>query len=93
MASSVTEEELHIFIRAKTDEIREHVDSVIIFCTLESDEGDCATIDIACSGGNTMANYGHVKQWIKRTDERQNIRLRRQMEEEDDDDFGADTPH
>lgn len=88
----MTPEQLEQFIRKKTDEIREHVDSVMVLVTVEAEDGSSETVDIACGAGNTMAIYGHLKSYLLRSDERSKVRLRRQLEEqeEDDEDYGEE---
>jgi len=54
-------------VRKHVDELREHFDSVQIFCTRY--EGDEGTTNVHMGSGDFFARIGHVKDWIIAEDE------------------------
>lgn len=60
----MTKEELQALVDQHVAQLGEHVDSVAVFVTVGSEDGQCDTI--ACDGGcgNFYARQGQIEEWL-----------------------------
>lgn len=72
----MTPEELEALVRMHISQLREHVDVVRIFVSLDPEDGKSNCRHLSCGSGNLFAQLGHVKDWIVAMDEeaRQEVR-------------------
>ena len=82
----MTKKALLEMIEVHVSQIREHVDSVVIFCTMENDDGTGTTHRVEVGAGNAFAQTGQVAEWLLMEEERARQSVRRQMDEEEDED-------
>lgn len=68
-------------VRQSAESLIEHFDSVQIFVTKKSDDGD-GYIQIQLGRGNWFTRYGQVKCWIIKEDETTREQSRKDMKEE-----------
>lgn len=57
-------------VQKHADMLCEHFESVQIFCTKSSDDGTGETMSFITGSGNRYANYGLVRLWMIREDQR-----------------------
>jgi hypothetical protein len=62
-------EELEKLVKQHVAQLREHVDVVRIFVSLDPEEGQSTTRHCDSGSGNIFAQLGHVKDWIVGMDE------------------------
>lgn len=65
----MTKEELRDLVELHVAQLREHVDSVRIFVTVDPEEGTHVTRHADLGSGNIYAQLGQVKDWIVGMDE------------------------
>jgi hypothetical protein len=77
----MTRPELEKLVETHVLALREHVDSVRIFVTLDSDDGLSETIAVDCGRGNMYAQLGQVREFCDYMEEL--TRLEAKKSEED----------
>ena len=65
----MTSEELEDLVKLHVAQLREHVDAVRIFVSVDPEEGSSVTRHCDSGSGNIFAQLGHVKDWIVGMDE------------------------
>lgn len=72
----MTAEQLEQLVKMHVAQLREHVDAVRIFVSVDPEEGSSITRHCDSGSGNLFAQLGHVKDWIVGMDEltRQEVR-------------------
>ncbi len=65
----MTGEELDALIVKHAAQLREHVDAVRIFVSVDPEQGESTTLSATTGSGNLFAQLGQVKDWIIEQDE------------------------
>jgi len=78
-------EELERLVDEACSRLREHVDSVRIFVTRDSDDGQ-ETAGLSRGRGNFYAQRGLVEEWLEGQREGERERIRRRVDEDDEGD-------
>ena len=62
--------------------LSEHFDSVRVFCTKQTEDGECNTVALDVGRGNFYAQLGHIIEWLRVQDQYQrNWAIRRDAED------------
>lgn len=66
-------------IEEAMDLLREHFDTVQVFCTRQDPDG---TVNLKIGVGNWFARYGQIKDWVNRAEETAAIEARNNYEKD-----------
>lgn len=74
-------EQLHAELKRTADRLGEHFDSVAIFTTKMSEDGEANVIFLSAHAGNFYATKGLVEEWIEAQRERIRAKVRSEEKE------------
>lgn len=63
-------------LRKHVEQLGEHFDAVTILCTRHEQGTEDGTVQISDGCGNWFARYGHIREWLLRSEERSRKHIR-----------------
>lgn len=74
---------LHAELKRTADRLGEHFDSVAIFATKMTEDGEANVVSFTTNAGNFYATQGLVAEWIEAQKERIRIKVRNEEKEDE----------